>query len=125
MYDETKLEEDVLTWVNSFTSIKVFVHAFAELSNGVALFRILNEVDEDIWKLKDVIIDDLNDKNIKYQNLTKVFEGLIHFYDEKLDIMVSNSFIDIEAISEIDEDFDGKANKSIDHKLMNKTLTKL
>ena len=125
MYDDTRLEEDVLTWVNSFSSIEVFVHAFNELSTGVALFKILSEVDDTIWKFRNAKLDNLDDKKIKYQNLTEIFEGLMQFYDENLEITVSNNFIDIEAISEIETYLEGKDDKKNKNKSMNQSLPKL
>ena len=108
MYDESRLEEDVLTWVNSFKITEVFVHSFSDLSNGVTLFKLLNDVDDDIWNIRELVINDLDQTKFKLKNLANIFEGLVCFYDEHLDIMVPETFIDIESIAEIDTISNGK-----------------
>ena len=107
MYDDTRLEEDVLTWINSFKITEVYVHSFIELSNGVALYRILNIANDELWNIKELNLNDLNSSKFKLQNLANIFDGLATFYDDHLDLIVPDNYIDIEAISEFEVDSNG------------------
>lgn len=107
MYDDTRLEEDVLTWINSFKITEVYVHSFIELSNGVALYRILNLANDELWNIKELNLNDLNSSKFKLQNLANIFDGLATFYDDHLDLIVPDNYIDIEAISEFEVDSNG------------------
>ena len=108
MTDDVKLEECVLTWVNSFINIDTFASSFIDLSDGVALLNILQQVDRNIWKAPESKSAKLVDKNFKFTNLLAIFKGLQVFYEEMFDIKILEDTIDLETWSELFTSVNGK-----------------
>ncbi|CAI2385977.1 unnamed protein product [Moneuplotes crassus] len=91
-------ESSLVEWINSFEHLGIRITDLSELSNGVDLFKILQEVSETIWAEDKMELEDPDSEFMKMKNVSAVFSGIQEYYSSKLLNEIHDYEIDIEAI---------------------------
>ena len=94
----SSVENSIITWLNSFEFVKPKITALQELSDGIVLFKILQEVSSQIWKDSGMNLTNPSNDLDRMKNVSCLFSGIQEFYRSKLLKDVLEDELDLENV---------------------------
>ncbi|XP_056018043.1 protein Hook homolog 3-like isoform X1 [Ostrea edulis] len=90
--DREELCESLITWMQTF-EISVPVHTVEDLSDGVAMAQVLNQIVPDYFNegwMSKIRLDEVTNWRLKVSNLKKILNGILEYNMEVLGIHIQN-----------------------------------